>query len=1663
MKTTNQHHGWKKGLVFATCLMGVVALAQSVVRIQPYCNESSAEKSASSSYEEYQQDLQILMQTIPHKESSFWGTTFNWGDDEIMNAVGGNSHLTRYIDEGDYSNWYQNAQSFLHTDNLNALSQDKFYHSLEHAWYCINLCNQDLENLSKITAGCTATQKNEVEGQLLFYRAWWHEELMTYFGAMPYIDYVLKNTEIVKVPRLSAKECAERCAADFARAAELLPADSQRATPTSLAARAYQGKVLLWAASPLNNLGAQTGALANGNTYKYNTELAKKAAGALGVALTSVQNGETPYELAAFHFGEGVTEAIDNPEVDLYESAEKEIAATVTYTDGNFPFYPMGCKPPIIDGAIHFVPNGDWSQFFLADNSTISLEPGFYSAVLEVKSNKIGNITLTVQNGWGDQQMINVDVPLSSEWEEVEVRLGKLTGVPSTLYDFILKPEMFDGTVDVRSLKVIHYLIPEKETVWVNHILNSAMDPSLTMENFIARDQNKNDEPAEVLIGGGPDGGNCIVITAKTNPTEEWDTQFFIYTPDKIWKAGERYRLHMNYKASKAIGTDTQVHVNPGDYKHWQMLSPNPYFTTDWQETTWEGTIPMEGGSKQQTIAFSLNKNAYDDPDTEYLYYFANITWESLCNVDENGEAITDKVVTIHDHSKPYKSAIKDVYNHVKPKDCDNFYTDIFYTTNQGWEDPGAKEAIFSGFTFGANSSNWNFSKLWGPKVNGIVAQDKIIHLPTANYVNYAYGMANGLPLTDPDSGFDPAHPFKDRDPRFYHDIVFDGFEYINSSVDRYEEDYKYAQLYTGGNMRDDELGSRTGYFCQKLVPHTANKYDGAYEWNGALQCYLPYLRLADIYLLYAEACAAYGSASTSNNCQLTAEEAINTLRDRVGAGHVAEKYLSDAKKFMDEVRRERACELAFEGHRWADLSRWLLLTEAPYNKKTSQEFIRVTTELDNPQNEEVGRWSEKEILTRKLDASHYVFPLDPDSPPETDIIYSEDGKTLIYYPSPSKATKFVIPQTVEVLADGCFKNCSALTIIVGHDGIKEIGKEAFMGTSIKNFELPANVTKLGDRCFQGTRLREFTIPSRVDSVGEECFAGCTMLEKITIEEGVKSIGTKCFDGDLVLKSVEIPASVTHIGPSAFNAYAWRTAGNLEEIKVSKKNENYVSVDGILYNKELTHLIQVPNKYKGELNIPSTVVEVDDYSIYFCTELTKVVVPASVKRLGYYAFSNCSKLTEIICYPDSVPEAYFGSVTNEDFTGIKMYVPAEAKENYRSSHGFLAVPEIYAIGENAQNNPLDFVFTRRLERTGSSSGYEVLFPDPNNSRWIELESPDGYTYGVEGPSDRNIIDHITELYLDGVKIDSTEYIKYVDLGEDLGVQKLFVLPYRCGARSIVLRTDGKITEINDIAHANSYRVKLPDSIKKIGKNNFLYSGIYIVDLPEGLEEMGDSCLVEYLAPEVFIPKNVAKIGKHAFLSDYISSITVDPENPYFISVDGVLFNKDMTELIYYPLLKSDDEFIIPETVKKIAPGAITNCIIQTPDKVSPSQLVIPASVTEIGEGLGARNFASVTCLATTPPKLGDNAMSGVLYVPVENLKTYQDDKQWSKYFTILPMPLECDLNEDGTIDADDFFGQVETILELIPEEQKEKMDVDKDGELTVKDIVMMINMVNAQR
>ncbi|MFR9499778.1 MAG: RagB/SusD family nutrient uptake outer membrane protein [Rikenellaceae bacterium] len=627
--------------IYMSICVAVIALGHS--SCESYL-EKSPESSVSSTaafttFINFQGFVEEIYNCIPDKEKHYYTTSFNWGDDEIMNP-NADWHMSNQVDLGNFWAWQagemEQPASWLDKPSTSSTSSSRFDHALwPHAWYCIRKCNMGIDNIDLMTTA-TDEEREIILGQLYFFRAWWHFEVSTFLGGMPYVDEVLESTNMPNLPRLSFQECAERAAEDFRKAADYLPIDwddtavgmntlgNNELRVTKITALAYLGKCYLWAASPLMENGASLG---GADTYNYNEEYAKAAMEAFGELLTLVESGETQYALTEFNYS--------------------------------------------------------------------------------------------------------------------------------------------------------------------------------------------------------------------------------------------------------------------------------------------------------------------------------------------------------------------NIYDHTRASGVTNNYSDNFYTLQQAFAIPGSTEALFKGRSaMEAHQSCWSFAKTFGPKIASLVPSDNIIHQATANYVKF-YGMKNGLPLDDPDSGFSETQPFKDRDPRFYHDIVFDGFKYINATISDPTEEYlRYASLYTGGAMRDVQQASRTGYFIQKLAPHQCNKYDQYYEWSYNLHTNLVYMRLADVYLMYAEACAATGGATAkASNYSKTGREAIDVLRTRVGVDPVSDKYAADNNLFMDEVRRERAVELSFEGHRFNDLQRWLLLTEYPYNVKTSQEFTRLEddsyfTEGNDPSLARVSNFREVEILTRNFNTKHYWFPI---------------------------------------------------------------------------------------------------------------------------------------------------------------------------------------------------------------------------------------------------------------------------------------------------------------------------------------------------------------------------------------------------------------------------------------------------------------------------------------------------------------------------------------------------------------------------------------------------------------------------------------------------------------------------------------------------------------
>jgi hypothetical protein len=142
-------------------------------------------------------------------------------------------------------------------------------------------------------------------------------------------------------------------------------------------------------------------------------------------------------------------------------------------------------------------------------------------------------------------------------------------------------------------------------------------------------------------------------------------------------------------------------------------------------------------------------------------------------------------------------------------------------------------------------------------------------------------------------------------------------------------------------------------------------------------------------------------------------------------------------------------------------------------------------------------------------------------------------------------------------------------------------------------------------------------------------------IKSLTIESGVTSISTYAFYNCSGLAgNITIPESVTNIGLCAFDGIG------STDINVDTNNVSYVSVDGILYNKALTTLIQCPAGKTAvftSITIPSSVTEIGEHAFYNCSKLTgDLTIPAGVYSIGNYAFMSCSGLTGDLTIPASV-------------------------------------------------------------------------------------------------------------------------------------------------------------------------------------------------------------------------------------------------------------------------------------------------------------------------------------------------------------------------------------------------------------------------------------------
>lgn len=267
--------------------------------------------------------------------------------------------------------------------------------------------------------------------------------------------------------------------------------------------------------------------------------------------------------------------------------------------------------------------------------------------------------------------------------------------------------------------------------------------------------------------------------------------------------------------------------------------------------------------------------------------------------------------------------------------------------------------------------------------------------------------------------------------------------------------------------------------------------------------------------------------------------------------------------------------------------------------------------------------------------------------------------------------TTVTVPASVTSVGEGTFQSCTRLSSADLSSGLTNIGDCAFSGTDLSSVTIPKTVSTLGQGVFEdcgsleklsvasgntyyatdngvlfsndqntliqypdGNADTSYVIPAGTETVSDSAFCGAGNLNTISIPDGLTTIGGNAFEGTMI-SSVNIPSSVTEIDDGVFSQ-----CSNLSDITVDAANADYSSLDGVLFDKGQTVLMQYPcGSSQDSYTIPDGVSAIGNGSFDGIIDLTTLTIPDSVKTIDSSAFGSCDNLT-IDCASGSYAETY---------------------------------------------------------------------------------------------------------------------------------------------------------------------------------------------------------------------------------------------------------------------------------------------------------------------------------------------------------------------------------------------------------------------------------------
>ena len=278
-------------------------------------------------------------------------------------------------------------------------------------------------------------------------------------------------------------------------------------------------------------------------------------------------------------------------------------------------------------------------------------------------------------------------------------------------------------------------------------------------------------------------------------------------------------------------------------------------------------------------------------------------------------------------------------------------------------------------------------------------------------------------------------------------------------------------------------------------------------------------------------------------------------------------------------------------------------------------------------------------VFTHMTAIKKVILPKDSNFTLIDGVLYTKDMKCLIrYFPNlHKKDSTFVVPNSVRTIDVSAFRECKHLEEVIIPDEVTSIGRWVF------------------EEC---KKLKRIVLPKKLKELGQLAFYDCSSLSEVIMPSTLESIELMTFGGCDSLHSIYIPGAIRSID----NAFGL----SICEFVVSPQNKHFASIDGVLYNKKKTLLIEMPRGRKlTEFTIPDSVKEIGHDAFRCYNSIKRIHFPHRLKGIGSSAFWGCDSLLEVDL-PDGIH-----------------YISEEAFQDCKALRSVKLPKSLKSIGDNA--------------------------------------------------------------------------------------------------------------------------------------------------------------------------------------------------------------------------------------------------------------------------------------------------------------------------------------------------------------------------------------------